>query len=232
MAELVPDRRRPDRLWVQEGHVSSFYGYDLVAGDARLLVPAETITLEGYTAGAFASLRDGSFLYAAGAGFRLFVAGGRPRDVAFSPGDVWAILPTERLDRIWVLRTSGELELSELLGRGIRRLRLVEVDGPAEANRIPYAAASEGRFMAVLWLLQPLGSPKRLRLDVFDIEGARKFSSEFSPELTEDENWVEELTRNASVALSGELVATGGPARLRVWNVKTGRSVFDEGPGK
>jgi hypothetical protein len=221
---LFADRLNPAVICVVHGFGATLYQYDFtVEGRAGLLAMSRTIPLEGYDGQAFAALNDGSFLYTAGEMLRRFFAGGRigSHRAPDSNEDIWRLLLPHRIDRVWIARRNGTLDLVQM-GPRIVKIRSLALRG------MLFEITSNARFVATIRLEQPSGGPRRWSLEVFDPAGKRLLEQRLpTGRATAAGDWVARATRNKEVVLGrhAPLVAVGGPTWLKVWNVETGRLV-------
>ncbi len=219
---LFADRASPDRLWVGGATGTRFFGYDLDPAPKPLLLPSATVELEGYDHHALGSLRDGSFFYTVPDGFRQFYGRGRKIAAAADTASVFRILPGSRPDTAWVLRRDGRAELVLLLLPKLRRSTTVALE------TTPFDADAAGRALAVLELSQPDHAPWGFVLEVFDVDGKRRFRTELAADESDGADWVARLTRDRGVVLSAgpPLVAVGGPEHVDVFDWEKGGRVY------
>jgi predicted small lipoprotein YifL len=218
---VLADRRDARRIWVLHGFGSLLYRYG-VGGDAGALETLEFLDLQGFDQGAFAALKDGSFLYTAGDKLRRFFHGGKRWELALPEGGrVWRLLTTRRIDQVWIGREGGTLELAEISAGGLRIVRAMKI-GSA------FDVASNDHELAVVEVESGEGA-RRWKLAVYDPSGKRRFEAALPGDPTPGagEDWVGIVTRDKTLALStyAPLVAVGGPGALSVWNTKSGARV-------
>jgi hypothetical protein len=217
---LFGDRRDANRLWVLGARSTTLFGYDL----SRLgspAVPTEWIDLDAFDRRALVSLRDGSFLYSATDGFRRFWGSGHKEVVRASIPGTLAVLPGSRTDTVWVL-TAEKVALYRLLEGKLLPLE------SAPLETMPCDAAADGELLAVLELAQPPDAPWSFVLEVFDVQGKRRFRQTLPGDESVGADWVLRLFANRRLALSAKppLVAVGGPTELFVWAADSGASRF------
>jgi hypothetical protein len=225
---VFADRRSPDRFWVMAPFGTTLFGYALEPSSASVLVAKEWAELDGFDGHAFASLRDGSFLYSTSSGFRQFFGSGKKHDIAGNPQDVFRLLPASRPDTVWLL-TPGRADLFRLLAGKLVRLKSVPL------GAMPYDVEADGEYLAVLELRQPTEEPWQFVLEVFDVDGKRRMSETLSADESLDpRKWVAALTRNRRLSLAADppLVAIGGPESLTVWHADRGGVVWGEKLGR
>lgn len=220
---LLGDRRNKKKLWVHHGIDPTLYPYELA--ESQKLETLDFIELEAADQKGFALLKDGSYVYTAGAKLERFFPGGKRWSLALPAGaEVWRILTTRRLDELWLARTDGKLLLAQLGTDALTVKKTLELPGTFDlaTNDTEIAAlrleASSGDAGARSW-----------KLVVLDSEGSERMARELPLEAaTAGEDWVRELTKNRAVALSPSetLVAVGGPSFIGVWNYKTKEQVL------
>lgn len=223
---VFPDRLRPLVLWVLHDLAPALYQYDLEGSGAQMLAMGQVQALEDFDRRALVGLDDGSFLYTAGDQMRRFFPGGRafrgPMPVPGPP--VWRLLPTRRLDRVWVARREPILDLIQIEPTGFYQVRSLEL--PAA----PFDLASNDQYLAQVVLSHRVGAERRWYLRVTDLAGKACLERELSGETpTVHDDWVERLTRNKTVILSRSesWVAVGGPERVTIWDIQTGKVSLD-----
>jgi hypothetical protein len=216
------DRRVPDRFWVMAPFGTTLFGYALAPSSLGFLLTKDWVELDGFDGRAFGPLRDGSFLYSTPTAFRQFYGPSKKDDIAGDPRGVFRLLPASRPDTVWLLtRESADLFLL-LAGKLVHQKKVV-------LATMPYDADADGRYLAVLELLQPTGEPWRFVLEVFDVDGKRRLRETLAADESLDpRTWLSALTRNRRLSLSADppLVAVGGPEELTVWRADGGERLF------
>lgn len=221
------DRRDERRVWVLHSFGSLLYQY-AIGGDGGSVTTLEFLDLEGFDQRAFCALKDGSFLYTAGDKLRRFFPGGKRWELTLPEGgEVWRLLTTRRIDRVWIARSGGKLELSQITRDGVRVVDSIEI---ADA----FDVASNDREIAVVEVRNPEGKARRWTLVVYEPSGKRRFEADLPPDLSvgAGDSWVAAITRDKTLALSthAPLVAVGGPSWLSMWNTMTGKRVYASEP--
>jgi hypothetical protein len=224
---LLGDRRDKKKLWVHHGIDPTLYPYEL--GEAGRLETLDFVELPKADQKAFAQLKDGSYVYTAGSKLERFFPGGRRWSLALPPGaDVWRILTTRRLDRIWLALADGKLTLMELGESTLAEKKSLDVSGA-------FDLASNDAEIAVLALEREsseagAAAPRRAwKLLVIDVDGNERMATALPlGGTTSGDDWVRELTKNRGVVLSTSepLVAVGGPSWLAVWRTRDGKQVL------
>jgi hypothetical protein len=94
----------------------------------------------------------------------------------------------------------------------------------------PFDADSSGGLLAVLELDQPEDAPWTFVLEIFDVSGKRHFKETLPALETLDQDWVQRMTENRSIAISADAhrVAVGGPTGLTVFDTDKGSRLFAE----
>jgi hypothetical protein len=218
------DRRHDHRFWLLHGIDPTLYQYELRPDDAILLGLKHFIKLEDFDRDGFVALKDGSFLYTAGEQVRRFFPHGKllRLDTPLRACAVWRILTTYRIDRMWIVCDDGQLHLVQLGPR-------LQVVRSHQLPSGPYDLAANDSHIADVRAVQPAGEPRKWWLTVVDRHGRELVNHALpNPSAPLAADWVQQETRNRSVALSRRppLVAVGGPTWLSVWNIKTGQQVY------
>jgi hypothetical protein len=226
-SSLLADRVNPDRFWNLPRASGALFGFDAVQGGSAVLSASAWIDIDGYDRRAMGSLRDGSFLYTSGTGFRQFYGAGRREPVLGDSRDVWRILPAARPDSTWVF-TGKKATLYMVLAGKLEKQRTLELE------TTPFDAESSGDTLAVLELAQPDDAPWSFVLEVFDSGGKRRFRAPLDAVETFGDDWAKRLTENRAVAVCAgprgtadeRLVAVGGATHLDVWGADKGERLF------
>jgi hypothetical protein len=225
-AELYPDARRPDLVWVFErgsrGSPGRLSAFPLTAGELPLLLPEQTIELAPADAALLGVTREGVWLYLTPDHAERFgPSGTRLAGLTFerSPLPVWA-LPAQRLDQSLWIDSSGQVERVQLTPRFARLSRLGLGGSPFAA-----AVGDQGRLLAAIVIS---GEGPRFELELFDAALrplARALLPAESP--TGSDDWVQVVSRNQELAVSlrEPRVAVGGPDRATIFDGR-GRVVF------
>jgi hypothetical protein len=234
---ILADRRTSSEFWVIYPSGPALYHYDLATeaggqsgAGVGLLLFKEYVELGPKIGpgrvGATVGLKDGSFALVAGA--RLWRVYGSGRADPMEPPDperpVTRLLAAQKLGEIWALRGDGKAERLAL-GRRMRRVGEVALDPP------PFDFATSDAHLAVVHLAQRRGEAKKFSLGVYDLSGKRVLDRGLpAPSGFAGEDWVARVTRDQAVVLSQHepLVAVGGPGRLQVWDLTTGKLVLDQ----
>lgn len=222
---VFADRRDDNRLWVLHGFDETLYQYQLDKTVGSMMGMGDFVELKGFDHEAFAALKDGSFLYTTQHGFSRFYPKGKHFDLKALPGKgkVWRVLPTKRIDRVWVARDNGEVILAQL-GSDLHVVRKIKLPP------MLFDIASNDSYLAVLRVEQPDGGARHWQLAVYGADGTQRLAATLPPEPAPPpgEDWVRAVTRDRSVklALHAPLVAVGGPSTVLVWNIKSGKKVL------
>lgn len=219
------ERSNKNHFWVLHSFDETLYQYQLDTAIGSMMGMGDFVELKGFDHRAMVGLKDGSFLYTTQKGFRRFYPKGKRIDMKALPGEgkVWRLLTTKRLDRVWIAQGDGEVVLAQL-GPQLRQIRKIQL--PATLFDI----ASSDSYLAALRVEQPKDGKRRWQLVVYDADGKQllqvKLPAGAPPPPGED--WVRAVTRDRSVVLArrAPLVAVGGPGRVAVWNIKTGKQVL------
>jgi hypothetical protein len=219
---MFGDRRDEYRLWVLHAFGSLLYQY-AVGGDAGSVETLEFLDLEGFDQRAFCALKDGSFLYTAGDKLKRFFHGGKRWELTLTEGpEVWRLLTTRRIDQVWLARSDGRFELTQISAEGARLVRFIEL-------KDAFDVASNDQEIAAVHVRQQPGKSRVWQLVIYDLQGKQRFVRELPPDpkLNASDDWVKLVTRDKTLALSqhAPLVAVGGPSWVSVWNTKTGTQV-------
>lgn len=222
---LLGDRREKRRLWVHHGLDPTLFPYEL--GEAGRVETLDLIELREADQKGIALLKDGSYVYTAGAKLERFFPGGKRWSLGLPPGaEIWRVLTTRRLDEIWLARSDGKLVLAQLSDSALTVKKTLELPGSFDiaTNDTEVALLSLESRPADKAAAPDAGLPARAwRLLVLDADGKELFSAELPLDAAgASEDWVRELTKNRGVALapSQPLVAVGGPSFLGVWNYR------------
>ncbi len=237
-SQLFADRREERDIWVHHPFDSSLYRYEVAPSTSVLLPMKEVVELKDYDHGAFAGLANGSFVYSVGKQLYQIYPGGKAKklgDLDRLCAKVWRIMPTQRIDQVWVMDETGEAVRVNLADH----LRVSSTLSSPEAKSEDGAAASEpakpfdtlssGRYIARL-LVQRGKAKRHWTLVVDDLAGKRVLERALSSDPLDDgkayDDWIERVTKNFDLALSDSppLVAVGGPNRITLWDLKTGKA--------
>jgi hypothetical protein len=221
-SSLLADRVNPDRFWNLPRVGGTLFGFDAVQSGASVLGASAWIEIDGYDRRAIGSLRDGSFLYTSGTGFRQFYGAGKREPVLGDSRDVWRILPAARPDSTWVF-SRNEARLYMVLGGKLEKQRTIALE------TTPFDAESSGNTLAVLELAQPDDAPWGFVLEVFDAGGKRRFRAQLEAVETFGADWAKRLSDNRAIAVCSEprVVAVGGATHLDVWGTDKGERLFN-----
>jgi hypothetical protein len=220
-SSLLSDRVNPDRLWVLPRSGSILFAFDVVEGGSSLLAPSASVDLDAFDRRAIGSLRDGSFLYTSGGGYRQFYGLGKREPIVGESRDVFRILPGARPDTAWVFHAK-DATLYMVLNGKLEKQRSIALE------TTPFDAESSGGYLAVLELAQPEDAAWSFLLEVFDGTGKRRLRAPLDAIESFDDDWLDKLTENRSVAVQSEppLVAVGGPTHVDVWAADKGTHLF------
>jgi hypothetical protein len=220
-SELLPELRDSKKFWVRQRATRTLVRYELALGE-HLLLPNEELRELPETAGeAFTTLRDGSWIYAAGDALEVRLPEGKARRFALDPAKLpWRLLPGPRIDEVWSITPTGGVTLYRVLDRLYAVLAF-------ESGRVPLdAAASEDR-LALLGVTEGKGQ-REFGLVVFDKSGKAELDRALGGDrASPDEAWAERvLEREIALSDAPPLVALSDPGGLRVFEVPSGRVVY------
>lgn len=217
-AELYPDARSPDLLWVFDAESSppNLRSYRLGASSVGgVLVPEQAIDLQSPRGGTLGVTREGVWLYLtphrverlAPSGLQLTPLVGGPASVPS-----WS-LPTRRVDQsVWV-DEAGNLTRA-LVSPVFKPLGAVSNPGSTYAAEAGY----EGRLLA---LITVTGAGPRFELSLFDADLRELARARLPGEPpTGERDWLRVVTRNQELAVAprSARVAVGGPDRLTIYD--------------
>lgn len=217
-AELYPDPRRADVIWVLDPDAvpPKLTSYALGATSvSRVLVPEQTIEAAGPRGGTFGVTREGVWLYVTPGKVERFAPSGlKLPSLRSTEGTApsWT-LPSRRIDQSLWLEDTGPLT-RVLVSPVFKSLSRVSSGGA------PYTAdvGDEGRLLG---LVVVTGAGPRFELALFDTEHrerGRVVLPGDSP--TGRSDWVPFVTRNQQLAVAPReaRVAVGGPDRLTIFD--------------
>jgi hypothetical protein len=222
---VLPDARDPQRLWVAHPGDRTLYLHQLKAGGAAGMLPFDQLLpVEGCDGRGLTTLGDGSFACTTSAGLRHFWPEGKRVDLSLpaARGAVWRLLPTSRIDQVWMAREQGKLDLYQL-GTTAGLLRTLALRDQ------PIDIAARGKSVAVVSVTHPPGEARRWSVVVLDEQGKELMQAAVpGTENVATDDWVAELLLNRGVVLSRDEteVAVGGPSSLTVWDIASGRQLF------
>jgi hypothetical protein len=220
-SELLPELRDSKRFWVRQRATHALVRYELALGE-HLLLPNEGLKELPENAGeAFTTLRDGSWIYAAGEGLEVRLPEGKARRFALDPARLpWRLLPGPRIDEVWSITPSGGVTLYRVLDRLYAVLAF-------ESGRVPFDAAVTEERLALLGVKEGEGE-RAFGLAVFDKSGKVELDLGLGGDrASADERWAEKvLDREIAVSDAPPLVALSDPGGLRVFEVPSGRVVY------
>ncbi|MGE0326769.1 MAG: hypothetical protein AB7S68_30860, partial [Polyangiaceae bacterium] len=244
-SQLFADRREERDIWVHHPFDSSLYRYEVAPSASVLLPMKEVVELKDYDHGAFAGLANGSFVYSVGKQIYQIYPGGDAKklgDLSELQAKVWRILPTQRIDQAWVMDETGKavrvnladhLRVSSTLSSPAAKS---EDGAVASEPHKPFDTLSSGRYIARL-LVASGKNGRTWKLIVNDLAGKRILEEDLPPDPFDDgkayDDWVEQVTKNFDLALADTppLVAVGGPNRITLWDLKTGKAQrFEDKP--
>jgi hypothetical protein len=143
---VLADRRDERRVWVLHAFGSLLYQYG-IDGDAGSVQTLEFLDLEGFDKGAFAALKDGSFLYTAGNQLIRFFPGGKRTKLALPEGaSVWRLLTTRASSDLD--RACDASSISSDPAAGARVARLLELRMFRRRQQRPGARSPSRRVTA------------------------------------------------------------------------------------
>ena len=221
---IFGDRIDPSVIWLCHGFDPTLYRYRLEPEATALLHLEEYFALDGTDLRGFAALKDGSFAFVDGQRLHRRFPGGRHSELALPDegGRVWRLLPTRRVDQLWIAYEDGRLVLVQL-GPRLRKVRTLTLPTTA------FDIAANDRYVVVVVLSQSPGHLRRWSLVGMDNQGKQVLTVELpNDHATSGPDWVAAVTRNKEVSVSrwAPLVAVGGPSWLGVWHLKSGRQLL------
>lgn len=216
-AEVYPDARQPDLLWVFEPDTTppKLYGYRLgVSSLAGVLAPEQAIELKTPRGGTFGVTREGVWLYVTpGRAERLAPSGLELPAISSGPAVPSWSLPARRLDQSLWVDESGVLTRA-LVSPVFKSLSTARTSGSIYAARV----GDEGRLLA---LISVTGAGPRFELALFDAELRERGRASLAAESPTGElDWVRVVTRNQELAVAPReaRVAVGGPDRVMIFD--------------
>jgi hypothetical protein len=225
---LLADRKESKNVWVLHTVKPSLYHHVLEASNSPLLPFGDFFDLGPMLHGAFAAMKDGSFLYASeGEVSRVFPKGKKSSFKLPARGArVLRLLTTRRIDQAWCVWSNGSIELFQVAPQ-FRRVRAWQL--PSNA----YDVASSDRHVAVLRWDRDTNGPRRWTLVILSENGEKLRSLDVpsEPAPGHGSDWVQTVTRDKTLAISTRepVVAVGGVTSLLVWSIETGERRFSEG---
>lgn len=244
-SQLFADRREERDIWVHHPFDASLYRYEVAPSTNVLLPMKEVVELKDYDHGAFAGLANGSFVYSVGKQLYQIFPGGEAKklgELNELSAKVWRILPTERIDQAWVMDETGKavrvnladrLRVSSTLPSPVAKPE----DGAAVTQPpAPFDTLSSGKYIARLVVTS--GKDERhWKLIVNDLAGKQVLDEDLPGDVLDDgkayDDWIARVTRNYELAISDgpPLVAVGGPNRITLWDLRTGKAQrFEDAP--
>ncbi len=188
--------------------------YELALGE-HVLLPNEGLRELPENAGeAFTTLRDGSWICAAGAGLEVRLPEGKARRFALDPAKLpWRLLPGPRIDEVWSITPNGGVTLYRILDRLYTVLAF-------ESPRVPLDAAVTEERLALLGVKEGTGQ-REFGLEVFDKSGQVELDVALGGDRASvDDRWAERvLDREIALSDAPPLVALSDPRGLRVFEV-------------
>lgn len=220
-SSLFADRASPDRFWTLPRAGGTLFGFEAIGEGGAVLASTAWVELDGFDRRAMGSLRDGSFLYTSGSGFRQFYGAGKREPVVGESRDVWRILPASRPDSAWVF-TGRRATLYMVLAGKLEKQRSLELETS------PFDAESSAGTLAVLELAQPDDAPWSFVLEVFDGSGKRRFRAPLDAAETYGPDWAQRVMENRAIAVCANpgVVAVGGATHLDVFGAEKGERLF------
>jgi len=216
---LVPDRRDSSGLW--SVHVAG----RLLA--RHLLALSEQRSIQGvvplvdYDGGPVTAMRDGALVYRAADGVRRAFPGGRAHSL--KPAIVpWRLLPGRRVDQVWAIAASGEVELWQIGDR-------IGVVARHALGAAPFDVAANSEYLAAVVVEEGTGAPRRFRLVVLSEKGEVVLRKDLGTDApAQGERWASLAGQDRHVALAEPeaLVAVGGPGGFRVLSIPGGETVL------
>ncbi len=216
-ADPLVDRR----FYVVHAFDPTLYGYEIT--EDQKISTLDFVDMPEFDGRVFTSLKDGSFLYSTATGLQRFFLKGKAQAYAIEdPKQVWRVATARRLDRVWLARDDGSLELRELTAKTPRLIQRIDVKDPIDV-------ASSDAGIAVL-RLAPAEGGRHFQVEFFDESTERRFTSHLALDEASGsgEGWVRDVLRNRGIMLTddGALLAVGGPSELHVWNVRSGKKRY------
>jgi hypothetical protein len=217
-AEIYPDARQGDLLWVLEPDATPPLLRRYRLGEtfhSGIMLAEQTIELAGPRGGTFGVTREGVWLYVTPGRAERFAPSGlglpglRLADAAVPS---WS-LPARRVDQSLWLDEAGTLTRA-LVSPVFKSLARVSVPGATYAADV----GDEGRLVA---LVVVAGAGPRFELALLDGElRARGRATLPAESPTGGTDWVAVVTRNQELAVAprGSRVAVGGPDRLAIYD--------------
>lgn len=219
---VIESRRdRQDTLWVLQANRLQSYS---LAPDTEIALPNER-ELPAFDGRAFTTLRDGSLLYTTDDGSAVVHSGGfGPLHTYRLPGPapIWRLAAADRIDRAWVARASGEVQLVGLSPR-------LEVAKVIHTNVKPFDFAGSPNGFAVVSVRERAGEPREFSLNVFTTVGTQTYSHTLGTvPVTSDPDWASQASADKEVVLGEHplRIAVGGARSLRVFDFADGTELF------
>jgi hypothetical protein len=228
ISTIFPDRGTPNRFWAVAAGGSTLFGYVLESSIFELIIPHDSVALDGYDGRLIGSMRDGSFIYSTSTGFRRFFGPTYKEDLEGQTHEAFRLLPASRVDTLWLV-ASREAILFRLVAGKLYQIRSIPL------SAMGFDADADGAYLAVLELAEPDDRPWSMTLEVFDVDGVRHVHETFTT--TESllfNDWVRALKRNRRLSIraadENPLVAVGGPDELHLFRADTGARVEQAPP--
>ena len=219
-SKVLPDLHRSRRFWVLHAFDSALYGYELDDDDG--LVTLDVREIKDFDKRVFALLRDGSFLHTTQQGLVRMYLAGRRQQLSLDTTGAFRLLPGRRLDRIWLARQSGQLQLVSLLGSRSKVISTFQVDGV-------FDVASGADKVAVLRVARK-NQERHFEVELYSNKGKLLWSDslELGIDSATGDDWLARVARNRGIALSDDAkwLAVGGPGAAVLWDAAKGKRVL------
>ena len=218
---VEPRRDRQDVIWVLQAKRLQSYS---LAADADLGLPSER-ELPDFDGRAVTTLRDGSLLYTAEEGTALVHSRGFGSPQTYrlpGAGPIWRLAAADRIDRAWVVRASGEIQLVGLSPR-------LDVAKLVQTGLKPFDFASSPTGFALVSVREQPGEPREFALHVFTLAGTQTYSHSLGTvPVTSDPDWAAQASKDREVVIGDHplRVAVGGSHSLRVFDFASGNELF------
>jgi hypothetical protein len=215
---LVPDRRDSSGLWSVHVAGRLLARHLLAISDRRTL--QGVVPLVDYDGGPITAMRDGALVYRANDGVRRAFPGGRAHALR-SAVVPWRLLPGRRVDQVWAIAASGEVELWQTGDK-------IAVLARHALGAAPFDVAANSAYLAAVVVEEGSGAPRRFRLVVLSEKGEAVLRRDLGTDApVQGERWASLAGQDRYVALAEPepLVAVGGPGGFRVLSISSGETV-------
>lgn len=222
-SQIFPDLLEKDHVWVYHENAPALYRYHLVPGVKPMLPLVEELSLPASDGVAFLQLKDGTFAYTARDKVVHVSEHGSVRQFSVEvKSPIVRLAKAPRVDRLWALCEDHDLVLLQFDDhlREVKALKL---------GREPLDIAVGGPMLAAVFeTVRP--KQRQFEIVVYDAELREVLRAIRVPQIDfRSPDWAERLSNNHGLALSeqGALLALGGPERLAVWDVRSGKLRFE-----